>query len=409
MDPDRRNWWGHVIEGGFFMGGLAMVNAQTLLPSVVQGLRGPEWLVAMMPILMSVGLLGPCIFTAHLVGSLTHFRPMLLWTGFFQRVTYLAAALVLLFIPDPLWCLIAIAGAPLLSGVFGGISLTGWMQFIARTVSSGMRSSLFAWRIIVGSLLGVAGGWVVQSTLAAHPGMRGYGLLHLWAFLGLAVSYTLFATIREPDEAAHREPENGLWENLRAMPRVLTTNGRLLRLLASILVFGLSGALIPYLAIHARYSCGAPESFLGGLVGWQMAGTIAGGFAAGWVGDRHGGKLPLQIGRLFLLTISVFSPFVSSPAAWYLLFLLFGMGFHVCQVGYSTLQLDILPKHGRANLLAIMNTIQVLSGILGALIGGACWKACGEGAFVWLAALGATSLVVSIIILIPLVEPRERV
>jgi hypothetical protein len=56
-----------------------------------------------------------------------------------------------------------------------------------------------------------------------------------------------------------------------------------------------------------------------------------------------------------------------------------------------------------------MNTIQVLSGILGAPIGGACWKACGEGVFVWLAALGATFLVVSIIILIPLVEPRERV
>ena len=67
MDPDRRNWWGHALDGGFFTGAIAMVNAQTLLPSVVQSLHGPEWLVAMMPVLMGIGLLGPSIFTAHAI------------------------------------------------------------------------------------------------------------------------------------------------------------------------------------------------------------------------------------------------------------------------------------------------------------------------------------------------------
>ena len=406
-DLDRRNWWGHAIEGGLFNGSMAMVNAQILLPSVVQGLHGPEWLVAMMPALMVVGLAGPSIFTAHAIGGLSRFRPLLLWTGVFQRLAYLGAALVLLFSHNPRWCLVSVALAPLTSGLSGGISITAWQQLLARTVSTTRRSSLFAWRSIIGSLLGVGGGWVVHATLASNPGMRGYGLLHLWAFMGLALSYAAFATIREPAKPARREPDTGLWNNICTMPALLFADRQMLRLLVSSSVFGLTGALIPYLAIHARHVCAAPESFLGELVSWQMAGSIAGGITAGWVGDRHGGKLPLQTGRILFLVVCAVAPFAASARAWCLLFLAFGAAFNICMVGFSTVQLDILPEHGRANRLAIMNASQVLIAVLASLIGGIAWKVAGETAFLWLATGGAVALALSIVLMARLSEPRR--
>jgi len=247
----------------------------------------------------------------------------------------------------------------------------------------------------------------VHATLASNPGMRGYGLLHLWAFMGLALSYAAFATIREPAKPARREPDTGLWNNICTMPALLFADRQMLRLLVSSSVFGLTGALIPYLAIHARHVCAAPESFLGELVSWQMAGSIAGGITAGWVGDRHGGKLPLQTGRILFLVVCAVAPFAASARAWCLLFLAFGAAFNICMVGFSTVQLDILPEHGRANRLAIMNASQVLIAVLASLIGGIAWKVAGETAFLWLATGGAVALALSIVLMARLSEPRR--
>lgn len=406
MDLARRNWLAHVVEGGLFMGGMALVNAQTLLPSLAQGLNGPEWLVALMPALMMVGFLLPPVFTAHAIGKLGRFRPLLLWTGAFQRLTYLAAALVLLLTDDPFWCLLAIALAPLLSGLSAGLSLTAWQQLLVRTVGPVHRSSMFAWRYVIGSIIGVGAGFAVQATLAASPGLRGYGLLHLWAFLILACSYVVFSLIREPPEPAPREPETGLWDNLRAMPTVLLADRRLVLLLLSGGIYGLAGAVIPYLAIHARLVCAAPESFLGELVAWQMAGAILGGLAAGWLGDRHGGKQPLQAGRLLFLVVCAVAPFVTTVWGWHLLFFVFGVGLNAAMVGANTLQLDILPERGRANRLAIMSASQLPVLIGASLIGGACWKAWGDAAFTWLALGSAAAVGLSWLLLLRLRDPR---
>lgn len=84
--PDaRRNWMAHAIEGGAFMGALALVNTQTLLPSVVKSMGGPEWLVALMPVLMMLGFTLMPVLTAHHVGAPGHFRPLLMWVGLLQR------------------------------------------------------------------------------------------------------------------------------------------------------------------------------------------------------------------------------------------------------------------------------------------------------------------------------------
>ena len=406
MDVDRRNWWGHAFDGGLFAGSLAIVNATVLLPSVVQGLHGPEWLVAMMPALMVVGLAVPSIITAHAIGGLSRFRPLLLWTGVLQRVPYLATALVLLFSHSPGWCLIFVALAPIASGFSAGISMAAWQQMLARTVRASRRSSLFAWRSIIGSLIGVGSGWVVHATLTRAPGMRGYGLLHLWTFLGLCMSYFTFMTIREPAAPAPREPETNFWENIRTMPALLFADRPMFRLLMSSLFYGLTGAVVPYLAIHARYVCGAPESFLGELVSWQMAGAIAGGVTAGWVGDRHGGKLPLQAGRIVFLGVCIAAPFVSSAGAWCVLFLGFGAAINVCGVSFSTVQLDMLPEQGRANRLAIVNASQVIVVLVASVIGGTTWKVAGETAFPWLATGGAVAVALSVALMVGVAEPR---
>lgn len=402
----RRNWLAHAAEGGLFMGGLAFVNAQTLIPSVVQGLGGPEWLVTLVPVLMMVGFQFSPILTAHRIGRLQRFHPLLMTTCAFQRLPYLVAGLVLLACDRPGPALLAVALAPLASGIAGGVSVTAWQQLVARTVEPRRRASLFAVRLVIGSLLGVAAGHVIESTLSAHPGADGYGWLHLWAFAGLVGSYICFALIREPAEPARREPETGLWDNLRSLPG--HARDRRVRLfIATSALWALGGAAIPYLAIHARHACALPESFLGELVAWQMAGAIAGNLLAGWAGDRAGGKAVMIASRLGMAALCLLALVAEGPAAWRWLFLLFGAAFNANMVGTGALQLEILPARGRANTLALMGFCSLPAALLAAFAGAGLWSAMSDAAFPWLAGISAAALLLSLAALAPLREPRR--
>lgn len=399
----RRNWLAHAVEGGLFMGALAFVNAQTLLPSVINGLGGPQWLVALMPVLMMIGFQLPPIFIAHRIAALGRFHPLLLWTGIPQRLPFLIAGLVLLTSSQATLTITAVACAPLLSGLFGGVSASAWQQLVARTVPAERRSSLFAVRFAISSLLGIPAGWVIARTLADHPGQIGYGLLHLWAFGLLMVSYVVFAQIREPAEEAHREPGTGLWDNLRGLPRVIAGDGALQRWLAASACAGLAAAVVPYLGIHAVQAAGRDESFLGQLIAWQMAGSVGGGLLAGWAGDRWGSRPVAIAARIAWLALCAGALVAKGPWSWCLLFAVFGAASIAGNIAMSALQLAILPAHGRANRLAVMAATQLPVALLAGLGGGAVWSSWGHAAFPWLAAV---CLVPAALSLLPLLGIR---
>ena len=405
----RRNWLAHASEGGLWMGALALINAQTLLPSVVQGLHGPEWLVTLMPVMMMVGFQLPPLFIAHHIGRLHRFLPLLLWACVGQRLPFLVAGLVLLYTDRPGPALLAVALAPLISGLFSGLGITAWQQLIVRTVPAGRRSSLFASRLLIAGLIGIGAGHLVESTLRAHPGMPGYGRLHLWAFACMAGSYLALALVREPRAVREREPETGLWTNLRSMPGQVAADARLRLFLITTGLFSLSGLFVPYLAIHARHRTGLPESFLGELVAWQMAGAIAGSLFAGWSGDRWGGKTALVAARACLLAVCVLALLGgSSTWLWDAAFLLFGAAFNANMIGTGVMQLEILPARGQANVLALITFSQLPAALLAALVGAALWQHLGDGAFPWLVGGSIAGLLLSLLGALRLVEPRAE-
>ena len=73
----RHNTVAHVIEGGLFIGGLAFVSAETLLPTVIKNLGGGNWLISLMPVMMMAGFMLPPIFTAHWIDRQRRFMPLL--------------------------------------------------------------------------------------------------------------------------------------------------------------------------------------------------------------------------------------------------------------------------------------------------------------------------------------------
>ena len=408
----RHNYRAHAIEGGLFIGGLAFVNATTLLPTIVNELHGPTFLVSLMPVIMGVGFLLPPIFTAHWIQRLPRYMPLLMVTGLVQRLPYLLAGLAILFAANslPLLALAAVVLAPFVSGLMGGISVTAWQQLFANTVPENRRSSLFAWRYLLASLLGIAAGYVAKLTLDAYPNTTGYAILHFATFASVMASYGIFALIREPRVEVHPAARDvGLIENLRAMPALVRYDRTFaLFLLARFFRNGIN-ILTPFLAIHARSVLGQREEYLGQLLAAQMVGAILGNAFSGYVGDRVGGKITMLVGSTVLVVLSAWAALASANAEFQVIFFLYGFGFFASEVGNMSLSLEICRMENRSSYLAIGSLINLPAMLLASWVSAALWEP--GHRFVLLAGLTVACLVLSVAFLLPIRDPwhsREK-
>jgi MFS family permease len=398
----------HMAEGGLYIGGLAMVSADIVLPSMVKGLEGADWLVSLMPVVMMLGFTLPPIFTAHLVERSRRFKPLCLVSGVFQRLPYLAAGLILIFGPEDLpWlALAAVALAPLVSGLAGGTTLTAWQQLIIKTVPIRRRPILFGLRDVMSCLLGVGAGVVVATVLGRWPGRTGYGVLYLLTFGVLVVSYAVFVLLREDaHDPAPPEQHVGLWRNVRAIPEIVRGN-RQFRLFLLTGMFG-NGFLIivPFMAIHAREVLDKPMSYVGYLLTAQMIGAILGNLVSGYLGSRMGCKAIMIASRVLLVASAAGAMLATSEWTFGVAFFLFGVGLYSHRVSRMSMQLEIVPRQRRATYLAITSLVGVPSMLAAA---GICTliRSTG-GSFALTAAVTMASLLVSIWFLIPLRNPRR--
>ncbi len=406
----RFNYWAHAIEGSLFIGAMAFVNANTLLPTIIESLQGPSWLISLMPVMMQVGFLLPPIFTAHWIERLHRYKPMLLATGVAQRAPYLLAAVGLFFLADrvpPAMLALLVALAPLLSGVAGGISMTGWQQLVANTVPENRRNSLLALRFLLGSVMGITCGWTISAVLKSYPGATGYGILHLYAFAALMASYVVFATIREPRMVtSHVHVSQGLMASLSAMPRLLRADPQFLLYL--LWRFFRNGIFIvaPFLAIHAQWVLGKPESYVGQLSVMQMLGAIVGNVMAAYLGDRIGSKIVIVIGTLVMLALTAWSTVAQSSLEFQLIFLLHGIGFFSTEVGQMALLLDAAPKARRSSFLAVAQLVTLPGMLLAAWGGAAVWN--GNRQFTVLCIVALVCLALATAAILPVRDPRRK-
>ncbi|MCG3199457.1 MAG: MFS transporter [Candidatus Omnitrophica bacterium] len=405
----RWNYALHSIEGGFYMGGIAFVAPNTVLPPMVESLGGPPWLVALMPIMMTLGFVWPPLFTAHRIEERRRVKPPLLLSGVFQRLPYLITGLFLVFLSSrhPTGALVSVALAPFVSGMIGGLTMTAWLELVAKTIPEHRRSSVWAYRYILSSLVGIGAGWVIAEVLERHPGAVGYGLLHLMAFALVAVSYILFAMVRENNPPHPVEEAPPLLENLRAIPGLIAEDPRLRHyLVARALLHGIF-ILTPFLSIHALHVLNRPESYLGRLVTAQMIGGIAGNLVAGFLGDRRGGKIAMELSGGIFLAIAVWCAFARTEWEFLGIMFLFGVGFFANQIGITTLGIEISPPRRRATYLAMMATLTMPTMLLASWGSSRLWTWSGES-MTSLAVPTALAMIAAMIFTRWIEEPRGK-
>ena len=156
-DSDLR--WNVLALGadyGLFMVGLAFMSAATVLPAFAASLGASTVLIGAIPAVMTVGWFLPPLFTAAHTERLAQKLPFVLrWTGW-ERVPFLALALIAFFLAArapalSMWLVLAML---LVMTAVGGLLMPAWMDVVARALPTRIRGRFFG----LASLAGTAGG-----------------------------------------------------------------------------------------------------------------------------------------------------------------------------------------------------------------------------------------------------------
>jgi MFS family permease len=367
----NRNYLLYLVEGGAFIGAVGFINPQTLLPSLILEQNGPQWLAALAPCLMVIGLFSIPILTSRWVDRLPRYLPFTATLGFFQRIIYLVAALLLLLAPlSPLQSVLILSLTPLISGFIGGLALTAWQQLYMGAVPPQKRASNFAIRFLIGGLMGVFAGKTIEIILRDHPGPTGYGKLHLYAAVFFMVSWVALLAVKE----RHKTPPHPGSSPLPATPAAAAPDAEdpagmrnRNKLWIILILMHFMFLITPFYAVGLRHRFAMDPSFLGVLAFWQMLGSSMGNLTAGLIGDRIGGRRTFLLGSIAFALVILPGAHTQNLEVAKLLYLFFGFFMMMTIIGKDTLIMEMAPAQGRSHYLAtaaLMSMIGMLSSSL---------------------------------------------
>ncbi len=201
-----------VGNGALASAGNAFIAGDTVLVGLAHQLTGSTVYGGMLSSMMAMGWLWPQLIVGSLVEHVERKKPVYVYTAV-VRLASLIALTLLLFSwhggARPLFWLILLLVAAYSSA--GGVCGVPFMDIVGKTIPQKRRSVLFAYRRLIGGVLGFFAGLMVHHFLAAKDGTpttRQYALLVACAAAVSGLAYAMFTAVREPVEpvAAARVP-----------------------------------------------------------------------------------------------------------------------------------------------------------------------------------------------------------
>ncbi|MBL9182255.1 MAG: MFS transporter [Verrucomicrobiaceae bacterium] len=405
----RRNFVCHCLEGGLYMGGVAFLQPETVMPKMVESLHGSPLIISIMPAVLAATFAFAGLFVSPKVERLTHFKGWVLCFGLLQRLPYLIAGLVLWFAEHlEGWILPVVVLTPVMSGLVGGVGVVAWMEMVTRMVPERVRAAGWAARYIMQAVIGMGAGAVIHQVLTHLPGHRGYAVLHLIAFGFLFLSWLSQLPMKEAEHPVHvpRTQPVSYLNYLRSLPGMLAAHPHLLRLIASRFTGMGYLMLVSFLTLHALKVTGRAEADVGRFVSLQNVGTILGSLLAAWLGYHSGGKVLLLASRLICMGLCIWSCFTESFIGFTVVYFIFGFGLFLDRVGDLTLTAELCPAERRSTYQAILGFCNVWALLLATTLSGLVFRQTQSYTFV--AALAGCFALVSTFILLGIPEPRHQ-
>ncbi len=362
-------FWKISGAGAAFQAGSAAVDSATVVAGLVYHLTGSAYAVGAASAVLRLGWLLPQLIVGFLAQRAERRMPFYV-VGAFGRAGCLAL-IAILFATASNHTGVWIAGGFLLLWTLyafvSGIVAVPYNDIVGRSIPSGARSRMLAWRFFGGGVLALGAAAIIHRLLATETLFTAYALIFALASALMFVSSFSFVSAGEPPTPIRNpiKPTN-FGQFLKGGMAVLRSDTRFRLFLYTQWLGGATLMALPFYVVAAT-SVGMSVTDVGILLGAQTAGALLSNAPWGRVGDRYGKfallravgwlRLVPPIGALALFAlVPNFAPSVTL-AAFAVLFVFIGALINGVTIGYLGYLMEISPDDQRPAYSGYFNAL----------------------------------------------------
>ena len=389
-------FWKIAGAGAAFQAGSSAVDSATIVASLVNHMTANVYAVGAASTVLRLGWLLPQLVVGFLAQRARRRMPFYS-VGAFGRAVFLAVIAVLLAVAGQVsvgWAAGVFLVLWTLYAFVSGIVAVPYNDIVGRSISSGARSRMLAWRFFGGGILALGVAAVVHRLLATEPILTAYALIFALASALMFASSISFVCAGEPPvPSAGEEPHQRFRSFLNEGLEVVRKDRRFRLFLYTQWVGGATLMALPFYMVAATHIGLRPED-VGMLLGAQTAGALASNALWGNLDDRFGKLRLLQVvGALRLVPplgalAAGFSPSWLTLFAFAALFVAIGALINGMTIGYLGYLMEVSPNEKRPAYSAYFNALASPAALL-PLVGAAVADAVSLEAVFVLAALAA--------------------
>lgn len=368
----RFNFIVNALDGASFWFGFSFFAPTIILPLYISHFTSNPVIIGLIPFINTAGYLLPQLFTSNFVerASIKKFFPVNL--GFFlERIPiFLLAPSAYFFASNqPALALISFLLLYTWHCAGAGLVIVGWQDMIAKIIPADRRGRFFGITNFIGNSSGILGAIAVTFVLDRTVFPQGYVLGFAAAAVLILISWFFLSLTREP-AIKSTKPRVSQLKYLRSLPEVMRKDRNFLRYLIAQIVFSLSGMATGFLIVYTAKNWNMPDSQAGGYVIAMQVGQSITNLFFGFLADRKGHKLSLEIALLLSVLSLVIAIIAPDPLWFYPVFFFRGAVLAGTFISGISIVMEFTGHENRATYIGLANTIPGVAGSIAPLIGG---------------------------------------
>jgi MFS family permease len=405
----RWNFVVNVLDGAFFWFGISFFSSTIILPLFVSHFTRNPFVIGLIPFIGWAGVLIPQLFMANVIerAPLKKFFPVTL--GFYLErlpLILLGPATYFLATSQPFLTLILFFILYTWHNVGTGLTIVGWQDLVAKIIPVDRRGRFFGITNFIGSGSGVLGALAVPYVLSRYDFPLGFVFSFGVTALLLFCSWMFLSMAREPAVYSSKPAVSQL-QYLRSLPAILRRDRNFRMYLFSQIIFSLSGMATGFLVVYAVETWNLPDAQASGFVIALQVGMTVSNLFFGFLADRKGHKLNLEICWLINILSLVLTIFAPVPFWFFVVFFLRGVVSAGIFLSGTAIVYEFTDAENRPTYIGLANTIPGISGSIAPLIGG--WLAGAvsyQAMFILSAVIAAASW---FLMRFMVLEPRKKI
>jgi MFS family permease len=366
----RWNFVVNLLDGAFFFLGLSFISSSTIAPLFVSKLTTSPLAIALVAIIAQAGWFLPQLLTANAVERLPRRKPVIVNLGFFMErlPLWMLVAAALVAVERPTLALFLFLGGIAWFTVGGGMVATAWQDLVARCFPVQQRGRFLGITSFVGTGMGALGAALTIWLLSNFPFSTNFVITFTIGAIAFLLSWAALALVREPALPVDTVPQSNR-QFLAKLPGIVRQDGNYRRFLAARSLMALGTLGMGFVTVAALTRWQVPDSTAGVYTAALLLGQAAGNLTSGFLADRFGHKLCLEMGALAAALAFALAWLAPAPGWYYVVFFLLGINQGTIFVSGILVVLEFCQPQRRPTYAGLANTIVGLFSVVGPLLG----------------------------------------